>query len=69
MIWQQYGTGQNESILPIHQIATNLKPAKSNVLIRVHVITWGDMMTKVGKKHAEIQCNQVEYHTNFGETS
>ena len=75
-IWLQYETGEQERMLPIHEISTSMGPAESKVIIKAHILTGEDVMNKVlsidiyiyGTKYAAIACDPARYLANFGET-
>ena len=47
-LWQQYGTGEKRRRLPLHQ-----------AVIKAHILTGDDCMSKVGTKHAAMTCDPV----------
>ena len=65
-IWQQYGTGENRHMLPLHQTVSQFRAPFAKTVIRGHILTGDDYMRKVGTTHAA--CNPVQYLTKFGET-
>ena len=67
-IWQQYGTGEKRRMLPLHQAVHQLGSALAKTVIKAHILTGDDCMSKVGPKHAAMACDPVQYLTNFGET-
>src|SRR6218665_1559012 len=67
-LWQQYGTGEKRRMLPLHQAACQLGPSLAKTVIKTHILTGVDCMSKVGSKHAVMACDPVNYMTNFGET-
>jgi len=68
-IWQQYGTGEKRRMLPLHQAIAQLGTPLAKTMIKAHILTGDDCMSKVGTKHAAVACNPVQYLTNFGETN
>lgn len=67
-MWQQYGTGEKRRMLPIHQAVSVLGSSLAKTVIKAHILTGDDCMSKVGSKHAAMSCDPVQYLTNFGET-
>ncbi len=66
-IWQEYGTGEKRRMLPLHQAVAQLGVPLAKAVIKAHVLTGDDCMSKVGTKHAAIVSDPVQYLTNFGE--
>ena len=66
-IWQQYGTGEKQCMLPLHQAVSNLRTPLAKTVIKGHILTGDDCMSKVGTKHAAMASDPVKYLTNFGE--
>ena len=63
-IWQQYGTGETH----LHCIKQSLLGAPlAKTVIKAHILTGEDCMSKVGTKNAAMTCDPVQYLTNFGE--
>jgi hypothetical protein len=67
-MWQQYGTGEKRRMLPLHQAVAKLGASLAKTVIKAHILTGDDCMSKVGSKHAAMACDPVQYLTNFGET-
>ena len=65
-IWQQYGTGEKRRMLPLHQAVSRLGTPLAKTVIKAHILTGDDCMSKVGTKHAAMASDPVEYLTNFG---
>lgn len=66
-IWQQYGTGERRRMLPLHQAVSRLGASLSKTVIKAHILTGDDCMSKVGTKHAAMASDPVQYLANFGE--
>src|SRR6218665_49734 len=60
---QKYGTREKRRM---HQAVSQLGLAKT--VIKAHILTGDDCMSKVGSKHAALACDPVHYMTNIGET-
>ncbi|KAL8619946.1 hypothetical protein ACOMHN_015228 [Nucella lapillus] len=67
-IWQQYGTSENRRMLPLHQAVSRLGAPLAKSLIKAHILTGDDCMSKVGTKYAAMTADPVQHLTNFGET-
>jgi len=68
-IWQQYSTGEKRRMLPLHlQAVSKLGAPLAKCVIKAHILTGDDCMSKVGTKHAAIATDPVRYLMNFGET-
>ena len=68
-IWIQFGIGEHERMIPLHEVSASMGPSKSLTMIKAHILTGGDVLSKVGTKHAAVQMNPEQYLANFGETS
>ena len=67
-IWQQYGTGEKRRMLPLHQAVIRLGTPLARAVIKAHILTGNDCMSKIGTKNAAITANPVHYLARFGET-
>ena len=54
-------------MLPLHQISITLGPAVSKVLVKAHILTGEDVMSKFGTKHAAYLMDPLKYLQTFGE--
>jgi len=63
-MWQQYGTGEKQRLLPLHQAVHQLGAALAKTIIKAHVLTGDDCMSKVGPKHAAMACDPVQSISN-----
>ena len=68
-VWQQYGVGDNRRMLPIHQVLTVLGEVKCKAILKAHILTGEDCLSKIGTKHAAIHFSPEKYLINFGESS
>jgi hypothetical protein len=66
-VWQQYGTGEKRRMLPVHQAVLKLGEPMAKTVIKAHILTGDDCMSKIGTKHAAIVSDPVQYLMNFGE--
>ena len=64
-MWQQYGTREKRRM---GQAVSQLGPSLAKTVIKTHILTGDDCMSKVGSKHAAMACDPVNYMTNFRET-
>ena len=67
-IWQLYGTDEKRRMLLLHQAVTFLGAPLAKTVIKTHILTGNDCMSKVGMKHASLVSNPVQYLINFRET-
>ena len=67
-LWLQYGTGDSQKMIPLHEQSIKLGPPMSKVLVKVHILTGDDIMSKIGTKHAAYIMNPVKYLETIGET-
>ena len=66
-IWLNFGIGEYERMIPMHEVSITMGPSKSLAMIKAHIITGGDIHSKVGTKHAAVKSNPEQYLSNFGE--
>ncbi|KAH3698423.1 hypothetical protein DPMN_055171 [Dreissena polymorpha] len=67
-IWQQYCTGKKRRKLPLHQAISRLGARLAKTMIKAHILTDDDCISKVGTKHAAVTSDPVQFLMNFGET-
>lgn len=67
-LWVEYGTGEHRRKIPLHTLHDRLGKDICNVLIKAHVLSGDDAVSKVGTKHAALVCNPMSL-TNFAETN
>ena len=67
-IWQQYGTGERRRMLPLHQAVCRLGTQLAKTVVKAHILSGEDCMSKIGTKNAAMASDPVQYLTNFGET-
>ena len=56
-------------MIPMHEVLATMGPANSLAMIKAHIMTGGDIHSKVGTKHAAVQTNPEQYLSNFGEAT
>ena len=44
-------------MIPMHEVSATTGPAKSLAMVKAHIMTIGDIHSKVGTKHAVVQTN------------
>ncbi|KAH3723702.1 hypothetical protein DPMN_049496 [Dreissena polymorpha] len=59
--WQQYGTGENRRMLPLHQAISLLGTPLAKTMIKAHILTGDDCMSKVGTKNAAVTSDPVQF--------
>ena len=67
-MWCLYSTGENKRFLPIHKIHAVLGDSWSRIIIKAHVLTGDDSLSKVGTKHAALTCDPIKYLSGFAES-
>ena len=55
-------------MLPLHQAISRLGTPLAKTMIKAHILTGDDCMSKVGTKHAAVTSDPVQFLMNFGET-
>ncbi|KAH3892304.1 hypothetical protein DPMN_016419 [Dreissena polymorpha] len=55
-------------MLPLHQGISRLSTLLAKTIIKAHILTGDDCMSKVGTKHAAVTTDSVQFFMNFGET-
>ncbi len=66
-LWVQYGTGEKRRMIPLHVMHLKLGEELCRVLIKAHVTTGDDALSKVGTKHAALVCRPAMLLSSFGE--
>ena len=65
-LWQKFGTGEKRRLIPLHDILEKMGESFCKVVLKAHVLTGDDSMSKIGtKKSALVNGNPVEYLLNF----
>ena len=65
-LWQQYGS--NPRMLPIHAISSHLGHAQSKTIVKAHILTGQDCISKIGTKHCALVTAPLHNLSNFGES-
>jgi len=64
----EFGHGERRRHLPLHILADRLGLNICQVLVKVHVLTGDDALSKIGTKHAAYTCDPDHYLHNFAES-
>lgn len=67
-MWVEYGTGERRRHLPLHILADKLGTPMSKVIVKAHVLTGDDALSKIGTKHAALLCEPLKFLTDFAES-
>ena len=68
-LWMKFGTGEKKRLIPLHDILQSLGESFSKVVLKAHVLTGDDSMSKMGTKKAALQngdpvANLLNFATN-----
>jgi hypothetical protein len=66
-LWVEYGTGERRRKIPMHALHARLGADFCNIVIKTHVLSGDDAVSKVGTKHAALVCHPLSL-INFAET-
>ena len=69
LLWVRFGTGKNRRFIPVHELFKKLGPEMSKVLIKAHILTGNDELSKIGTKIGAISADPTKYLSDFGESS
>ncbi|KAH3806485.1 hypothetical protein DPMN_134805 [Dreissena polymorpha] len=64
-IWQQYGNGEKRRMLPLHQAISRLVTTLAKTIIKAHILTGDDCMSKVGTKPGAVASDPVQFSMNI----
>jgi hypothetical protein len=67
-LWVEFGHGERRRHLPLHILTDRLGLQMCQVLVKVHVLTGDDALSKIGTKHAAYTCEPDKYLHNFAES-
>ena len=67
-LWIQFGTGEKQRLLPLHTLQKRLGPDLSRVLVKAHLASGNDALSKIGTKHGALAADPLSFLTDFGET-
>ena len=68
-LWVEFGAGEHRRHLPLHILVEKLGYDLSRVLVKVHVLTGDDALSRIGTKHAALACEPHKYLHLFAESS
>lgn len=66
-LWVEFGSDERRRHLPLHILAERLGLNLCMVLVKVHVLTGDDGLSKIGTKYAAFTCEPKKYLGNFAE--
>ena len=61
-IWQQYGTVEKRRMLPLHQAVSQLGAPLAKTVIKAHILTGDDCMSKVVSLERQTPCQSKIQH-------
>ena len=67
-LWIQFGTGEKQRFLPLHILQKKLGPDLSRVLVKAHLASGNDTLSKIGTKRGALAADPVSFLADFGET-
>ncbi len=67
-LWVQYGVGTKRRVIPLHTLCRKLGAALCQVLVKAHISTGDDTVSKFGTKHSAITSHPEMYLANFAES-
>ena len=53
-MWVEFGTGEHRREIPLHCLHAKLGEHFCNILLKAHVMSGNDVVSKIGRKYAEI---------------
>ncbi len=65
----QYGTGEHHHKLTLHHLYDKQGAALAEVVVKIHILTGDDSMSKFATKLATMKMDHVKYLVNFAEGS
>ena len=67
-LWIKYGTGEHRQKISLHTLDSRLGENTCSVLIKAHILSGDDTVSKIGTKRAALLCQPMTL-INFGETN
>ena len=64
----KFGSGKQRRQLPLYILAERLGLSLCRVLVKVHMLTGDDALSKIGTKHAALTCEPEKYLENFAKS-
>ena len=68
-LWVEFGKGERKRYLPLHILAERLGQELCRVVVKAHILTGDDSISKIGTKHASLLCDPQNLLVSFGESS
>ena len=68
-LWVYFGKGESKRMIPVHAISDKIGHELSRNIIKLHILTGSDYTSKVGTKHAALECSPLPAVSLFGESS
>ena len=62
-MWVEFGTGEHRRKIPLHCLHAKLGEHFCNILLKAHVLSGNDVVSKIGTKYAAITCNPLSLST------
>jgi len=56
-------------MLPLHEAVSQFGIPLAKTVIKAHIVTEDNCMSKIGSKHAAVAADPVQYLMNYGETA
>lgn len=66
-LWIRFGKGETKRMIPLHKIKESIGNELSQSIIKLHVLTGCDTTSKIGTKHAALDCNPLPGLSQFAE--
>ena len=64
-LWLQYGNWETKRMIPIHQIVQAIGVPFSKIVVRAHILSGCDYVSKFGSKKAALSFAPLEYLNAF----
>ena len=64
-MWVEFGTGERR---PLHTLAEKLGEGLCKVIVKAHILTGDDAISKIGTKHASLSFDPENYLADFAES-
>ncbi len=67
-LWVEFGHVEHRRHLPLHVLAHKLGVGLCRVIVKAHVLTGDDTLSKIGTKHASLSCEPYRFQADFAES-
>ena len=67
-LWLQYGNWETKRMIPIHQIVQAIGVPFSKIVVRAHILSGFDYVSKFGTKKTALSFAPLEYLSSFGDS-